>query len=260
MSVTPRPWMSTSSGCARRWRSIRATRGTSSRCAVSATSSSRSADVLSPSGARLGGVRGEGGPLWPGPAMKWQRASGWLRPPGRLSPWESLWAWLWAWLSGSPARERTSRSSPAIMGGGQVEAVLTLGTAAAEAWQFWKATPNGRASSVAFAPVIHPTEPESSSKNDKTKKAQATKKMLANWNVALQALSPAITHPDVPVPLKLYGDAWADGDRLPMPESDFPAGLPTWMHEQDGWATRTGKDALSKRRNITINVPKGTIP
>ena len=138
----------------------------------------------------------------------------------------------------------------AIMGGGQVEAVPTLGTAAAETWQFSEATPSGHASSVAFAPVIHPTEPESSSKNDNTKKAQATKKMLANWNVALQALSPAITHPDAPVPLKLYGDAWADGDRLPMPESDFPAGLPTWMHEQDGWATRTGK-TLSRSAGIS---------
>ena len=70
-----------------------------------------------------------------------------------------------------------------IMDGGKVEAVLTLGTAASEAWQFWKATPAGQASNVAFAPITHPTQPESSSKNDKTKIAQATKKMLANWNV-----------------------------------------------------------------------------
>jgi len=147
----------------------------------------------------------------------------------------------------------------AIMDGGGVEAVLTLGTAAQEAWQFWKATPKGQASNVAFAPITHPTEPESSAKNDKTKKALATKKMLANWNVGLQALSAAIKHPDATVPLKLYGDTWADGDRLPVAEGDFPAGLPAWMHEQDGWARRTGKNDLAKRRNITINVPKGII-
>jgi len=40
---------------------------------------------------------------------------------------------------------------------------------------------------------------------------------------------------------------------------DFPAGLPSWMHEQDGWAKRTGTNELAKRRNITINVPKGVI-
>jgi len=64
---------------------------------------------------------------------------------------------------------------------------------------------------------------------------------------------------DVATPLALYGDTWADGDRLPIPEMDFPAGLPSWMHEQDGWAKRTGTNELAKRRNITINVPKGVI-
>ena len=148
----------------------------------------------------------------------------------------------------------------AIMDDGEVEAVLTLGEAAAEAWGFWKATPKGQASNVAFAPVTHPTQPESSSKNDKTKKAATTKKILANWNTALQTLTPAIAHPDTAIPLKLYGDAWVEGDRVPVPEGDFPAGLPAWMHEQDGWAARKGNDDLSKRRNITLNVPKGTIP
>lgn len=147
-----------------------------------------------------------------------------------------------------------------IMDGSKVEAVITLGTAAAEAWELWKATPKGQASNVADAAVIHPTQPESSSNNDKTKKALATKKMLANWNIALQALSPVIAHPDVAIPLKLYGETWADGDRVAVPEGDFPAGLPAWMHEQDGWATRKGGNPLAKRRNITINVPKGTIP
>ena len=45
-----------------------------------------------------------------------------------------------------------------------------------------------------------------------------------------------------------------------MPEIDFPAGLPAWMREQDGWAKRVGKDDLAKRRNITITVPEGGHP
>ncbi len=147
----------------------------------------------------------------------------------------------------------------ALMAGGKVEAVLTLGTAAEEAWEFWKATAAGQASGVAFAAITHPTQPESSSKGDKTKLAQATKTMLINWNLALQALAPVIKHPDTAGPVTPYGDTWADGDRTPIPESDFPAGLPAWMHEQDGWAKRTGKDDLAKRRNITINVPKGIV-
>jgi uracil-DNA glycosylase len=143
--------------------------------------------------------------------------------------------------------------------GGKVEAVLALGTAAEESWKLWKDTATGKAFNVAFAPITHPTQPESSSKGDKTKLAQATKKMLNNWNVALQFLAPAIEHPDVAGVVKLYGDMWADGDRLPVPEKDFPAGLPRWMHEQDGWAKRIGKNDLAKRRNITISIPKGII-
>jgi len=148
----------------------------------------------------------------------------------------------------------------ALLVGTQVEAVISLGTAAGEAWQFWKATPAGTASTIPQVTITHPTQPESSAQNNNADLATATKKMLQNWNAALQTLSPAVIHPDMPRPLVLYGTAWADGDRVPLPEMDFPAGLPAWMHEQDGWAKRTGVDDLAKRRNITINVPKGVIP
>jgi len=147
----------------------------------------------------------------------------------------------------------------ALLIGKRVEGVLALGHAADEAWQMWKATPAGAALDVAYAGVTHPTQPESSSKGDRTKLAQATKKMLKSWNVGLQTLAPAVQHPDTPRPLVLYGDTWAPDDRLPVPEADFPAGLPAWMHEQDGWAKRVGKTLLAKRRNITITVPKGTV-
>jgi hypothetical protein len=62
-----------------------------------------------------------------------------------------------------------------------------------------------------------------------------------------------------PNPPALYGDTWADGDRVPIPERDFPAGLPRWMQENDGWAKRAGKDDLAKRRTISITVPKGVV-
>jgi hypothetical protein len=57
----------------------------------------------------------------------------------------------------------------------------------------------------------------------------------------------------------LYGATWVNGDRIGIPERDLPAGLPAWMHEQDGWAKRAGADDLAKRRNITITVPKGIV-
>src|SRR4029450_3004960 len=65
----------------------------------------------------------------------------------------------------------------ALLSGRRVEGVLALGDAANEAWQMWKSTPAGAALDVAFAPITHPTQPESSSKGDRTKLAEATKKM-----------------------------------------------------------------------------------
>jgi hypothetical protein len=141
----------------------------------------------------------------------------------------------------------------------KVEGVLALGQAADEAWQAWKATPAGLSVSPAYAAVAHPTYPESFSKGDRAKLAAATKKLLQGWNTALQTLAPAVRHPDLATPLVLYGETWADGDRVGIPEFDLPAGLPAWMHEQDGWAKRTGADDIAKRRNITINVPKGIV-
>ena len=55
------------------------------------------------------------------------------------------------------------------------------------------------------------------------------------------------------------GDIWAESERQQVPEIDFPAGLPAWTHEQDGWADRVGEDDLEERRNILIRVLKGVI-
>ena len=81
--------------------------------------------------------------------------------------------------------------------------------------------------------------------------------MLANWNAGLQTLAPGIAHPDSTTPLVLYGDTWAEGDRIGLPEFDYPAGLPASMRQQDGWARRAG--ALAKRRTITITITKGVV-
>ncbi len=147
----------------------------------------------------------------------------------------------------------------ALLTGSKVEGVVALGTAADAAWNMWKQTPTGKNFNVSYVHITHPTQPESSSKNDKVKLAAATKALLQNWNKGLQTLSPAIKHPDVRTPLVLYGDTWVQNDRPPIPEGDMPAGLPFWMHEQDGWAQRVGKDAAAKRRNITLTVPKGIV-
>jgi uracil-DNA glycosylase len=101
----------------------------------------------------------------------------------------------------------------ALLIGQKVEAVIALGMAADAAWQAWKQTSNGKTFNVAYAPVTHPTQPESSSKNDKKKLAAATKKLLEDWNSGLQAISPSVKHPDVATALVPYGDTWGANDR-----------------------------------------------
>ena len=45
----------------------------------------------------------------------------------------------------------------ALLAGNQIEAVLALGKAADEAWQFWKVTPEAQAVNVGYAAITHPT-------------------------------------------------------------------------------------------------------
>lgn len=146
-----------------------------------------------------------------------------------------------------------------IMGTGKVEAVVTLGLMAKKAWEVWKATPAGAASTVAVRHLTHPTQPESAGKT-KAERAQLTKTMLQGWNTALQALRPAIQHPDQPIPSSLYGSAFADADKADIPSFDLPAGIPAWMYDDDGWARRVGETAKKKRASIAIKVPARVIP
>ena len=84
--------------------------------------------------------------------------------------------------------------------------------------------------------------------------------MLKNWNAGLATLHAAIVDPDTPRPLVLYGDAFAPGDLVDIPEADLPPGLPAWMRGQDAWAQRTGATAAAKRATITVTVPAGSLP
>jgi uracil-DNA glycosylase len=163
------------------------------------------------------------------------------------------------YVDDQPVASYRNKWIDALIGAGNVQAVVTFGQMARKAWEVWKATPAGAASSVAVQHVIHPTQPESAGHNA-AEKAQLTQAMLAGWNVALQALRPAITNPDVPIATGLYGSAFSDADKVDIPSFDLPAGIPAWMYDNDGWARRVGETPPEKRGNITMTVPKGIIP
>ena len=142
---------------------------------------------------------------------------------------------------------------------GSIQGVVALGQLADLAWQQWKATPAGSGFSGVYAPVTHPTQPESSSKGNKAKREAATKKMLEGWNHALALLHPVVT-PDVPTPLVLYGEKFVASDLPDIPQEDLPAGSPPWMCGNADWARRTGTSDDLKRVTITVTVPTAFRP
>lgn len=141
-----------------------------------------------------------------------------------------------------------------IVGDQPIEAVIALGQLADTAYQQWRATPRGAASTAIYAAIRHPTYPESASRSGGITKAAAFENLCASWNQALNDLHPVLT-PDSPVPLRLYGTAITEDDLSPIPARDLPAGLPAWMCALDAWAVRDGDTAQLKRATIRVTVP-----
>jgi hypothetical protein len=137
----------------------------------------------------------------------------------------------------------------AIFDTAPIEAVIALGTMADHAWKTWADAPD-----VGYIHITHPTQPESASASGGGNHAQLIKAMLHNWNQGMDAIAPHIQHPDTARPLTHYGDAFAPGDKVPIPAADLPPGLPAWVADNDGWAKRNGRDT------ITVKVPAGSMP
>jgi len=149
----------------------------------------------------------------------------------------------------------------ALLGHGSgVEAVVAFGHLADRAWQRWKATDTGAASDTTYVHLTHPTAPDSASHGDAEKRAEAMRRMLAEWNEGLQELRSALQHPDREVALVPYGEDLVDSDLAPIPEDDLPAGLPSWMRSLETWAEREGDDAETKRATLTARVPEADRP
>lgn len=136
-----------------------------------------------------------------------------------------------------------------------VTAVIALGTLARTAYQDWAGTQPAAAARLHLAAIRHPTFPESASAAGGTSLADATANLLQDWNKHLPDLR-AHVEADEPVPERLYGDTWQDGDLQTIPAADLPAGSPDWWTSLDGWARRTGTGAQLKRATITVTIPE----
>jgi uracil-DNA glycosylase len=135
----------------------------------------------------------------------------------------------------------------AAFAGGKIEAVVTFGNAANDAWTAYKATPSGLSVTAFHQKALHPTA-------DKPGGPITRKDLLDNWNVALQKLHANILNPDVSKPLVLYGNDFTAAELPEIPSRDFPMGIPAWMRTVDFWASMSATPG-TQRANITVEVP-----
>lgn len=130
---------------------------------------------------------------------------------------------------------------------GKIEAVVTFGTPAFNAWTAFKATPAGQSVNVFHHRALHPTA-------DKPGGPITRKELLDNWNIALQSLHAHIQQPDVSKALVPYGNDFTQAELPEIPSRDFPMGLQPWMRATDFWAKLSNPPG-TERANISIEVP-----
>jgi hypothetical protein len=149
-----------------------------------------------------------------------------------------------------------------------IEAVISFGHLGRDAFQRWRETTTAASVDIPFEHLTHPTMPEAASKGDPTKKAEATRKMLAEWNQALTRLDATLGSRDVQRDLVLYGDSLLPDDRAAIPEADMPAGTPPWMRSVKQWAERRAvgegltneQEVEAKRATVVVTVPTAERP
>jgi len=137
----------------------------------------------------------------------------------------------------------------------ELDAIVTLGGLAHRAYEMWRETPAGAASTAAYANIIHPTFPESASRSGDISRAAAMAILTRSWNAALDLLHPVVRQ-EVPTPLVHYGSRLQRTDTVEIPACDLPAGLPAWMRSLDAWAARRGTGAEEKRATLHVVVPR----
>jgi uracil-DNA glycosylase len=149
----------------------------------------------------------------------------------------------------------------ALFAGSPIEAVISFGHLGRIAFEHWRDGAGAAHAGVPFEPLIHPTQPEAVARQGPGKRAEAMKKMLEQWNGALQRLGPILGAGQP----SLYGDDLLPEDRSAIPAFDLPAGSPPWFSSLRQWASREpfgapdGDEAArdeAKRATIVVTVPR----
>lgn len=94
------------------------------------------------------------------------------------------------------------------------------------------------------------------------------KRMLSEWNAALERLGAELGERDVERPLVPYGEDLEPDDRAPIPAGDLPVGAPPWWSSLRQWAERRAvgdfssdaERAEAKRATVVVTVPTDERP
>jgi uracil-DNA glycosylase len=154
----------------------------------------------------------------------------------------------------------------ALLGASPVAAVISFGHLGRVAFERWRDGPGAPHAGIPFEPLTHPTQPEAVARQGPGKREEAMRKMLAQWNGALERLGP-IFGVGQPRP---YGEDLTPEDRSPIPDFDLPAGSPPWFRSLKQWASREAVGVRddadeaardeAKRATIVVTVPRAERP
>jgi uracil-DNA glycosylase len=199
-----------------------------------------------------------------------QRVQGFLRKLGIARSYVMINAFLYS-VFGQRGGERHAASPPiidyrarwldALLGhDGRIRAVVAFGHLAHDAFDRWAAANPARAGELTVERLTHPTMPEASSHGSPEQLREATRRLLEQWNGALERLDAALPERDEERELVPYGEDLLPEDRAAIPEFDLPAGSPPWMRSLRQWATRRGASVEQKRACIEVVVPRAERP
>jgi uracil-DNA glycosylase len=199
-----------------------------------------------------------------------QRVQGFLHKLGIERSYVMVNAFLYS-VFGRSGGERHADSQPiidyrhrwldALLGeDGRVQAVVAFGHLAHDAFDRWAEANPALAGGLPVERLTHPTMPEASSHGDAERRREATRRLLEQWNGALERLDAGLSERDDERELILYGEDLLPEDRTAIPERDLPAGSPPWMRSLRQWATRKGRSVEEKRACIEVVVPRDERP
>jgi hypothetical protein len=198
-----------------------------------------------------------------------QRVQGFLRKLGIAERYVMLNAFLYS-VFGQGGGESHKKDSKiieyrhkwldAVLVDTDVQAVVAFGHLAHDALDRWLDSSAGQGVTLGTERLPHPTKPEAASKGNEEKRAAEMKKMLAEWNDALERLDGTLGARPQSQPLDTYGEDLLPEDRAPIPARDMPAGAPPWMRSLTTWAARKGDTAEAKRATVVVTVPKDERP